>query len=236
MRAVKLGRVTKIVLSVVLAALAVAGAALAERGPTKPEGAAIRAAYKGFAQMPASPAAKDDKIVSISVSTLDPRYAVVRLNSKTAGRADLLFHESHATWWQVGFGSSMGCDSAPKSVLADLHIGCDPPYTTAWIDNCGPLVSAPKSLVLTCADANYELAGLAWHAWGSPTTSATATVHSNDCTPNCAAGHFHSYKASVAADRLVACGKARIYARLTISYPGARPAGIPKRDVWRPGC
>jgi hypothetical protein len=227
---------TKVVLVVALAVLALAGTALAERGPTKTERAAIRAAVKGYVQMPGSPAAKDNTILSVSVSTLDPRYAVARLNSKSAGRADLLFHESHATWWAVGFGSSMGCDSAPKAVLADLRVGCDPPYATAWINDCGALVSAPKSFVLTCADANYELAALNWHAWGSPTATATATVHSNDCTPNCAAGHFHSYKANVAADRLIACGKARIYARLTISYPGARPAGIPKRDVQTLGC
>jgi hypothetical protein len=130
----------------------------------------------------------------------------------------------------------MGCDSAPKAVLVDLHVGCSPPNATAWIDNCGPLVSAPKSVVLTCADANYELGGLSWHAWGSPIATATGTVHANDCTPNCAAGHFHSYKASVTVDRLTACGKARIYARLTISYLGARPAGIAKRDVHALGC
>lgn len=225
-----------VVLVIALAGLVLAGTALAERGPTKTELAAIRAAFKGFVQMPGSPAAKDNKIVSISVSSLDPRYAVARLNSKSAGPSELLFHDSHATWWAVGFGSSMGCDSAPKAVLADLRVGCSPPNATAWIDNCGPLVSAPKSIVLTCADANYELAGLTWHGWGSATATATGTVQANDCTPNCAAGHFHSYKASVAVDRLTACGKARIYARLTISYAGARPAGIAKRDVHTLGC
>jgi hypothetical protein len=169
---------TKVVLAVALAVLALAGTALAERGPTKTERAAIRAAVKGYVQMPGSPAAKDNTILSVSVSTLDPRYAVARLNSKSAGRADLLFHESHATWWAVGFGSSMGCDSAPKAVLADLRVGCDPPYATAWINDCGALVSAPKSFVLTCADANYELAALNWHAWGTPTA-----LHSPELQP-----------------------------------------------------
>ena len=51
-------RMTKVVLAVALVVLALAGTALAERGPTKSEFTAIRAAYKGFAQMPGSPAAR----------------------------------------------------------------------------------------------------------------------------------------------------------------------------------
>ena len=34
------------------------------------------------------------------------------------------------------------------------------PGATAWINDCGPLVSKPKSIVLACADAGYGLAAL----------------------------------------------------------------------------
>ena len=38
----------------------------------------------------------------------DPRYAALQLDSKTAGPSTMVLHESLATWWVVGFGSSLG--------------------------------------------------------------------------------------------------------------------------------
>jgi hypothetical protein len=219
-----------------IAGLALAGTASAMRKPTGGEAKAIRLAVTGFIAMPNSPAAKNDKIVSIAVSTLDSRYAAVELSSPTVGRSVLVLHHSLGTWFEEDFGSSPGCDSAPKAVLADLRVGCSPPYATAWISNCGPLASAPRTLILACADANYSLASLTWHGWGRATATASGKARANDCTPNCAAGHFHSYPVTVTATQLRACGQARYYARLTIAYAGKRPAGIAKRDVHSLSC
>jgi len=223
-------------IAVAAAAVICVGSASARRPPNGAERAAIAAAFRGYVHQPGSPAAKDNKIVSIDVSTRDRRYAVVRLESASAGPSGLLLHESHATWWVLELGSSLGCDTAPMSVLVDLHVGCMPPGSTAWIDACGPIVSAPKSLVLACADANYGLVRLHWHGWGSGEATATAAVRVNDCTPNCAAGRFHTYTVTVTADHLRACGSARTYERLTIVYSGSRPQGIAKRDVHALGC
>jgi len=147
-----------------------------------------------------------------------------------------VLHLSVGGWWEVGFGSSPNCDSAPKSVLADLKVGCSPPYGVAWINTCGPLVSAPTDLVLACADGNYELTKLAWRNWGRAAATARSVARANDCTPNCAAGHFHSYPVDVTATSLKTCGRARYYATLTIAYPGKRPAGIGARDVQHLRC
>ncbi|MGH2972157.1 MAG: hypothetical protein ACRDLE_08555 [Gaiellaceae bacterium] len=204
--------------------------------PTPSQRHAIEQAFAGYVHMPNSPAAKDNRVVSISVSKLDPRYAAARLNSKSAGPSEMLFHSSHGTWWVVDFGSSFGCDAGPKSVLAELKIGCTPPPGLAWIDNCGPTVSKPSSLVLACADANYSLERIAWRGWGGSTATAKATARANDCKPYCAAGHFHTYPVTVTADKLTGCGLTPTYARLTIVYAGARPAGIAKRDVHVLGC
>ena len=211
-------------------ALVFAGSAHAMRPPTVAEQKAIRQAVTGFITMPGSPAARDNTVRAIVVSTLDARYATARLTSGTAGPLDLMLHRSGSTWWVVGFGSSLGCDSAPRSVLADLKIGCSPPNGVAWISNCGPLVSKPAELVLACGDGNYLLSGLAWSGWGSSTATGHGKARANDCTPNCAAGRFHSYAMTVTADRLTTCGKARYYARVTITYPGARPSGVARRD------
>ena len=216
--------------------LLVVPSAAAKRAPTAAERAAVGSSVKGFIATPNSPAAKDNRIVDVTVSTVDRAYAGVRLASTSAGPSEMVVHLSRGTWFVVGFGSSLGCDSAPKSVLTDLGIGCSPPSTTAWIWNCGPYVSAPATFVIACADANYELTKLGWHGWGSARATATGTAVANDCTPYCAAGHFHRFRVTVMADRLRQCGKARVYARLTITYPGARPKGLGKHDVQTLGC
>jgi hypothetical protein len=214
----------------------VAGSAAAARKPSPAENTAIRSAIAGFIAQPNSPSAKNNKVVSIRVSSLDRRYAAARLSSPTVGFSVLVLHESMGTWFVEEFGSSLNCEAGPKAVLADIGVGCTPPGATAWIWNCGPLVAQPKSLTLACADANYELASLAWHGWGKASATATGVARANDCTPNCAAGHFHSYRVRVTATTLRACGRARYYARLVIAYAGARPQGIAKRDVHTLGC
>jgi hypothetical protein len=107
----------------------------------------------------------------------------------------------------------------------------------AYVSNCGKLEQHPASVVLTCADANYALTGLKWSGWTLGSASATGKVRANDCTPNCAAGHFHNYKVSVVADRLDICkSSTRVYLRLTLTYPGARPKGHPRREPWTFTC
>ncbi|MFL5910336.1 MAG: hypothetical protein ACJ768_07205 [Gaiellaceae bacterium] len=219
-----------------VAALVAAAPTSAKHAPTSAQRAAIESAVRAYIHMPHSPTAADNGIVSLAVSSIDPRYATVRLSSPTVGASDMVFHRSGPGWWVVGFGSSLGCDSAPKNVLSDLGIGCSPPGSSAWINDCGPLESAPATLVIACADANYSLRELTWRRWGTALSSATGTARANDCKPYCAAGHFHSYRVTVTADRLARCGSAHIYTRLTVLYAGARPAGIGKRDVHTVGC
>jgi hypothetical protein len=204
--------------------------------PSAAQRHAIERAFTGYVHQPSSPAAKDNRIVTLSISRLDTHYAAARLNSKTAGPSDMLFHLNRGTWWVVEFGSSLGCDAAPKAVLNELKIGCSPPNGVAWIDNCGPPVSKPHSLVLACADANYSLERIVWRGWGTASPTGKATVRANDCKPYCAAGHFHTYPVTVTADKLTRCGLTPTYARLTIVYAGARPQGIAKRDVHALGC
>ncbi|HEV2592030.1 MAG TPA: hypothetical protein VGU02_09060, partial [Gaiellaceae bacterium] len=176
-----------------LALLLLAGTAAAARKPSTSEAKSIRSAIAGYIAMPNSPAAKDNKVVTVRVSSLDARYAAARLNSKSAGPSDIVLHQSMGVWWVEQFGSSLSCEAGPKAVLADLKVGCTPPNASAWIWNCGPLVSAPKTLTLACADANYGLASLAWRSWGRGTATAHGKASANDCNPYCAAGHFHSY-------------------------------------------
>lgn len=54
------------------------------------------------------------------------------------------------------------------------------------------LASRPASIIISCADANSLLERLHWSSWGGTTALATGRFVWNDCTPYCAAGHFHS--------------------------------------------
>jgi hypothetical protein len=63
-------------------------------------------------------------------------------------------------------------------------------------------VVAPSNFVLSCADANSALKDLQWTKWGQGTAQATGTLTWNDCTPNCAAGTWHSTPATVRAERV----------------------------------
>jgi hypothetical protein len=89
----------------------------------------------------------------------------------------------------------------------------------------GHAVVRPSSLIVTCADANMVLVGLHWSAWGAATTHATGTVQENTCEPNCAEGHFASYRASVSVSGLTHGH----YERIHITAPPApgQPYDLP---------
>ena len=221
----------------VLAILTLAGSALAARQPTSSENAAIRLAVRGFISMPNSPSAKDNRVTVVSVSTLDPRYAAANLSSKSAGPSQMVLHRSGSIWWVVGFGSSMGCDSAPKIVLADLKVGCSPPPGVAWISDCGSLRSKPASLTLACGDGDYlarrpELEGLGQGRGDRDRQRPRERLH-----PELRRRALPLVQGD--RDRRPALDLregAAYYARITITYPGTRPPGLAKRDVHTLTC
>ena len=81
--------------AIAVACLLLAGSAAAARKPTARESTALRSAIHGFISMPSSPSAKDNRIATLRVSTLDKRYAAARLTSPTVGPGDLVLHESN---------------------------------------------------------------------------------------------------------------------------------------------
>ncbi len=84
----------------------------------------------------------------------------------------------------------------------------------------------PKSFILTCADANSQLDNLSWSSWTPGLASATGTLEVNDCTPYCAAGHFHSYPAIVifwGSQAVKNHAGERCYTTMTQILTGTRP-------------
>jgi hypothetical protein len=60
-----------------------------------------------------------------------------------------------------------------------------------------PAQVRPRTFIVTCADAGIQFDKLSWTSWTPGLASAAGTLEENDCTPNCADGHFHAYPALV---------------------------------------
>jgi hypothetical protein len=84
----------------------------------------------------------------------------------------------------------------------------------------------PGSFILTCADGNAYFGKLSWTSWTPGLASAKGTLELNDCTPYCAAGHFHSYPAIVVlwgSKAVQGHPGERCYTKLTEILTGPRP-------------
>jgi hypothetical protein len=106
--------------------LALAPPAGARRKPTASENRSIRAAMNAFIRK-GDPAAKDNRVTSVVVSTVSPQWAVTTQSSPTVGLSTALLHRGRLAWRVVVFGTGdFSCRIAPRRVLRDLHFGCVP--------------------------------------------------------------------------------------------------------------
>jgi len=89
----------------------------------------------------------------------------------------------------------------------------------------GPVVR-PASIVVACGDGNFYISGLKWSAWTATAATATGTAHQNDCTPYCAAGHFHTYPLALKLFRPKTCSNGRVeYTRFNYRFTRTKPPG-----------
>ena len=94
------------------------------------------------------------------------------------------------------------------------------------ITDCTSQAYAPSELTIACGDGNFGLTEMRWQGWGSAAPTGTGFVNANDCTPYCAAGHFHTYPVQATAGRIRTClSGRRQYTQLALSYTGKRPPG-----------
>jgi hypothetical protein len=82
----------------------------------------------------------------------------------------------------------------------------------------GKNLARPANEVVTCATANQSWRNVTWSRWGAKTATGTGTLLRNDCTPNCAAGHFHRYQARVVLSKPRSSSKGPIFTVASIAY------------------
>jgi hypothetical protein len=124
--------------------------------------------------------------------------------------------------WLVGSASA-----APSSAAIRADSAATAPHYVVL--NCMDHDKAqvrPGTIVLACADNGLGLTHLHWTSWTPEVASAYGTEWENDCTPNCAEGHFHYYPVVAELWGSAAVkGNAgeRRYTEATISYLKGRP-------------
>jgi len=91
----------------------------------------------------------------------------------------------------------------------------------------------PHSILVACGDGGYYLAQLKWSSWTAMAAAATGVAHVNDCTPDCAAGHFHAYPdVSVHLARPESCSdKKLLFTRIEWKYLKRKPSGIHRQAL-----
>jgi hypothetical protein len=116
--------------------------------------------------------------------------------------------------------------AAAASASSDLpgFVGC-----RAYVSTHPRLVIRPASIIAACADANFYFTGLRWSRWSDSSASGAGRAHQNDCTPYCAAGHFHVYAASVTLSAPKTCASSRReFTRLAWTFTRTKPKGVPR--------
>ncbi len=127
----------------------------------------------------------------------------------------------------LALGLTLSASAAPSHPVASTAAPYLGPAPLVVFDCPGrSALVEPKTYVLTCADANSYLGKLSWTSWTPGLASATGVLEENDCTPYCAAGHFHSYPAVVVfwGDAAVKNHPGeRSYTAMTVILTGQRP-------------
>ena len=79
--------------------------------------------------------------------------------------------------------------------------------------------------MIACGDGTQSIDGIKWVGWGSAFTAGRGILTLDDCNPNCAAGHDHSYPVVVLLSGRQTCrpGGQTAYARLTIAFLDSKP-------------
>jgi hypothetical protein len=89
----------------------------------------------------------------------------------------------------------------------------------------------PGSIMLACGDGNFYLTRIAWTRWGMRQALGIGVGHQNDCVPDCASGHFHTYRVAVKLDRaMMNCATQKLaqFTRASWRFTGSKPRAVPR--------
>jgi hypothetical protein len=96
----------------------------------------------------------------------------------------------------------------------------------------------PRSIIITCADANFVLTGLKWSYWRRSSAAGAGSAKINDCKPSCAEGHFHKYPVSVRLSSAHFCRNAgqTQFRRMRLTFTRKVPPGLKRTNSPAIAC
>ena len=81
----------------------------------------------------------------------------------------------------------------------------------------------PSSILIACGDGNFFATKLHWSRWDATDALAVGIGHSNDCTPDCARGHFHTFPVVLRLSVPVVCVGLNEYSKISWRFPRGTP-------------
>jgi hypothetical protein len=126
----------------------------------------------------------------------------------------------------IGIAAGTAAATTGNHPAAKVAVHPPRPAAVPEVFNCQHAQVRPGSFTLTCADGNDALSHLSWSSWTASAARGTGTDVVNDCTPYCAVGKFHSYRADVTfwrSEPVPGHPGQRYFTRVTLYFPGARP-------------
>ncbi|MEO6990072.1 MAG: hypothetical protein ABI346_02115 [Candidatus Baltobacteraceae bacterium] len=121
-------------------------------------------------------------------------------------------------------GAPLASSAAPSAEAAATSAPSAPAAAMMLPDCAGKPAARPSEIIFACADANFGVRKLSWTGWGEPFAAATGQAYLNDCMPNCAAGHMHTYPMIVVAKGSQKCPNGeRAYETVTYAFVGRSP-------------
>ena len=93
----------------------------------------------------------------------------------------------------TGGGPSAGSPAETASSSTKPSSSVEAANIKVYAD-CGRPSVKPSQIVLACADHGELFVHLGWTTWATHQATAIGTFRYNDCTPDCAEGHFHEVR------------------------------------------
>ena len=117
-----------------------------------------------------------------------------------------------------------------SSLLSAMSYCCVAKVPTVTVMNCPdqtPL-NRPSSMPILC-DGSESLEHLTWSEWNFSKATGTGVANVDDCSPSCAAGHFHSYPVTVTLNLPEYTDHGWEWTHAVVIFPGKHPVG---NQVW----
>ena len=115
------------------------------------------------------------------------------LSSRRLAFAGLVVAATAALTFQAGAVGARGGAAAPEATAGQGRV--------LLLYNCERGRYKPRTVIVTCADANFRVRAIQWSSWTANEARGRGTALVNDCDPDCAGGTFRRYPVRLRAFR-----------------------------------